>query len=190
MADICIVYASEDRDIAQRLYELLAPRWNVWWDDLIVGRFAHAIETEIPKAGCVVPLWSVSSRAKDTVTDELRLAQKHGIELVPVRLDDSEPPYGFGSYSYSELRGWSGEADHPGVAQLLRRLVRAVPPRAIPQRPRLLAKGRVPLPSLFLSVSSYETQLKPADAVKVLRVFGAPTVLVSAYDMVARRSPA
>lgn len=143
----------------------------------------------MPKARCVVPLFSVSSREKDTFTDELRLAQKHETELLPIQLDGSDPPYSFGSYSRTDMRGWNGEADHPGYLQLQRRIATIVPPRAKPQRPVAIANAVVPLPTLFLSVSSHETQLVPADAVQALRVFRAPTILVSAYDMVSRRKP-
>lgn len=189
MADVYIVYAHEDRAVAEKLYGLLTPRWETWWDDKITGRFARAIETEMPKARCVVPLFSASSREKDTFTEELRLAQKHGIALLPIRLDGSDPPYPFGSYSYTEMHGWNGEADHPGFLQLLRRIATIAPPKAKPRRPVAIANARIPLPTLFLSVSSYETQLVPADAVRALRVFGAPTILISAYDMVKRRKP-
>ena len=189
MADIYIVYAREDRAIAEKLHGLLSQQWDTWWDDKITGRFARAIESEIRKAGCIVPLFSASSRSKDTFTEELRLGQKHDIELLPIRLDDSDPPYPFGSYSYTELRSWNGEACHPGYLQLQRRLATIVPPRAKPQRPPATANAGVPLPTLFLSVSSHETQLVPAEAVQALRVFAAPTILISAYDMVARRKP-
>lgn len=189
MADVYIVYASEDRAVAEKLYELLALQWDTWWDDKITGRFAKAIETEMPKAACVVPLFSESSREKDTFTDELRIGQKHARELLPARLDNSDPPYSFGGYSYTELRGWNGEPDHPGFLQLKRRIATIVPPREKPSRPAKIAKGNIPLPALFLSVSSHETQLIPSDAVRALRVFGAPTILVSAYDLVNRRKP-
>lgn len=189
MADVYIVYARENRSAAEKLHGLLAPRWDIWWDDKIVGRFAKAIETEMPKARCVVPLFSAYSRDKDTFTDELRLAQKHSIEFLPVRLDDSDPPYPYGTYSCTEMRGWNGETDHPGFLQLQRRLATVVPPRENPQRPAAVASAGIPLPTLFLSVSSHETQLLPSDAVKALSVFGVPAILVSAYDVVARRKP-
>ncbi|WP_114810101.1 toll/interleukin-1 receptor domain-containing protein [Paraburkholderia kururiensis] len=189
MADIYIAYAREDHAIAEKLHGLLSQQWDTWWDDKITGRFSMAIESEIPKAGCMVPLFSASSRSKDTFTEELRLGQKHGVQLLPIRLDDSDPPYPFGAYSYTELRNWNGEVYHPGYLQLLRRLATIVPPKTKPQRPLATANARVPLPTLFLSVSSHETQLVPVEAVQALRVFAAPTILVSAYDMVARRKP-
>lgn len=189
MADVYIAYARENRSIAEKLHGLLAPRWNIWWDDKIVGRFAKAIETEISGARCVVPFFSAYSREKDTFLDELRLAQKHSKELLPVRLDDSDPPYSYGTYSYVDMRGWNGETDHPGFLQLQRRLATVVPSRESPQRPSAIANAGFPLPTLFLSVSSHETQLLPSEAVKALSVFGVPAILVSAYDLVARRKP-
>ncbi len=189
MADIYIVYASEDCAVAEKLHGLLSPRWVIWWDDKITGRFARAIEAEIQRAGCMVPVFSASSRNKDTFTEELRLGQRHGIEILPIRLDDSDPPYPFGAYSQTDMRGWNGEIDHPGYLQLQRRMAAVVPPRAKPLRPPAIANAVIPLPTLFLSVSSHETQLVPADAVRALRVFGVPAILISAYDMVARRKP-
>ena len=189
MADIYIVYAHEDHAVAEKLYGLLSQQWDTWWDDKIIGRFAKVIESEIPKARCIVALFSTFSRNKETFTEELRLAQKHDVELLPTRLDDSDPPYPFGAYSYTELRNWNGDAAHPGFLQLQRRLGIVVPPRAKPQRPTAIANGNVPLPTLFMSVSSHETQLVPAEALKALRVFEAPAILISAYDMVTRRKP-
>ncbi len=189
MADVYIVYAREDHSVAEKLYGLLTSRWDTWWDDKIAGRYAKAIENEMPKARCVVPLFSAASRAKDTFTEELKLGQKYNAEILPVRLDRSDPPYPFGVYSYTELQDWNGETDHPGILQLQRRIATIVPPKEKARQPVAILSGRIPLPTLFLSVSSHETQLIPAEAVQALRVFGAPTILASAYDTVARRNP-
>jgi len=189
MSDVCLIYAKEDSIFASKLYDILAERWDVWWDDKIVGRFAIAIEKELPGARCIVPIFSASSRSKDTFTDELRLAQKHGIELIPVRIDDSLPPYSFGSYSNIPLLSWSGQADHPGILQLQRRIHSIVPARMHPKRPAAIEAGKLPLPAYFFSVSSHETQVIPNEALQSLRIFGAPQMLVSAYDLVARRKP-
>lgn len=189
MADICIVYASEDHAIAEKLHGLLSQQWDIWWDDKIVGRFRQAIEREIPKAGCIVAIFSVSSRNKDTFTEELSFGQKHNIEILPVRIDGSDPPYPFGAYSYTEVQDWKGEPDHRGFMQLKRRIAEAVPPKAKPHRPTTIAHGKVPLPTVFMSISSYETQLKPDEALKALRVIGTPAILISAYDLVSRRNP-
>ncbi len=189
MADIYIAYASEDRIRVEWLYKLLALQWETWWDDHIVGDFAGVIENEIPKAKCLVAVFSESSRVKSTFTDELRLAQKHNISLLPVRLDNSDPPYSFGGYSYTQLHDWDGQFDHPGILRLKRSIATIVPSKAKPLRPVAIANSKVPLPSLFMSVSSHETQLIPAEAVEALRAFNAPTILVSAFDLVERRKP-
>ena len=70
MADIYIVYAREDHDAAKQLVDRLSPQWEIWWDDNLVGNFADVIEKEVPKAACILPLFSYSSRVKDTFTDE------------------------------------------------------------------------------------------------------------------------
>jgi queuine/archaeosine tRNA-ribosyltransferase len=188
MADICIIYASEDRDVARKLYELLSQQWDTWWDEKIVGDFAKVIEAEIPKSRCIVPLFSTNSREKGTVTDELRLGEKNRIELLPVQLDKSDPPYSFGYLSRINICGWRGEVDHPGFKLLQRKISSVVPPRKAPQRPEVIFDSKMALPAVFMSVSSHETQLEPFQAVWSLRVFGEPTMLISAYDLIDRRT--
>lgn len=191
MSDVYIVYANGDRHVAEKLEELLSSRWDVWWDDKIVGNFADVIERELPRAKCVIPLWSPTSRTSEMVRDELSLAKNHGIEIIPAHIANCAAPYGFGGLSSVDLRGWTGQPDHSGFRQLLRKLSIVVPPRQKPSRPVAIADGRVSLPTLFLSVSSHETQLVPHEAVKALRAFQTPTILISAYDMVpSRRSKA
>lgn len=189
MADIYIVYSSPNVETVRKLVDLLSNQWEVWWDDKIVGKFAAVIERELPNSKCVVPIWSSASRDSDMVRDEISLAKKLGMQMIPAKIDDCEAPYGFGGYSSVDLRGWDGQSDHPGFQQLVRRLASVVPPRAKPRRPLSIGAGRIPLPAVFLSVSSHETQLAPLEAMKALRLFGVPTVLISAYDMLPRRRP-
>jgi hypothetical protein len=189
VADVCIFYVRQDEGMAERLHAFLSVRWDVWWDRDIVGPFAEAIEREIPIAACVVPIWSVASRASANVKDELRLARKRGRLIIPVRIDDSEPPYGYGDLSSVDLRGWTDGAVHAGIRQLAHRVALAARPRRRPSRPDSFCGGRVKLPALFPSVSSYETRLAPLDAVRALRLFGTDALLLSAYDLApARRS--
>ena len=205
MAEICIVYARADQTAAERLHDVLSEAWGVWWDYDIVGSFPQAIEQAMSEATCVVPIWSASSRLNPNVRDECVLARRLGKHLIPVRIDDADPPYGFGDQSWVELRDWNGDVTHPGIRQLIQRLTTKVRPslaprthghpaasagtraRAKPSRPANLADGRLPLPVLFHSVSSHETRLHPAAALTALRLFGARSVLVSAYDLVAER---
>jgi len=190
MANVCIVYAREDRGIAEKLYALLSKQWDTWWDDDIIGEFPKVIEEEISKADCIVSLFSTSSREKATVIDELQIARSHDRPIIPIKLDDSRSPYPFGTLSCIEMRDWTGNDDHPGFKLLQQRIGKVVLPKSNPKkRPAAIAHGKIPLPSIFMSVSSHETQLVPSDAVRALRLFNAPTILISAYDLVSSREP-
>ena len=143
----------------------------------------------MPKAACILPLFSYSSRSKATFKDELRIGNQYGKKILPVELDDSDPPYPYGTLSRVNLRGWNGEEDHSGFLQLKRKLASVVDMREKPKRPTFISNETIPLPTLFLSVSSYNTRLEPVDAIKILRLFKAPTILVSAFDLVPTGKP-
>lgn len=189
VADIFLIYGREDENVAGKLVEHLETRWCVWWDKRIRERFLDEIPVEIKRARCAVVLWSKTSRERDFVHDEVRLAKQHKVLIISISLDGSEPGLGFGGYTTSPLQGWNGKVDHPVYEALFLRLMSVLPPPKAPPRPTALAKDRVPLPTLFLSVSSFETQLLPDQAVKALRIAQAPAILVSAWDLVKRRNP-
>jgi TIR domain len=189
LAEIYVIYGREDEDRTARLVELLSRRWTVWWDKLVKQRFVEEIHKELPEAKCALVLWSTLSRVKDTVIDEVKLAKKHKVPIVCASLDGSDPAYGFGGYSNVDLSAWSEEENHVAFSDLFARLAANLPPSKRPVRASKIANGRLPLPTLFLSVSSFETQLVPHGAVKALSLARAPTVLVSAWDLVSRRKP-
>lgn len=187
MADIVVIYGKEDKQVAGKLAALLETRWNVWWDKYIKERFAEEIQKEISEARCVVVLWSKTSRLKDTVRDDVQLAKDHGVSIVGVSLDGCRPGYGYIGYSSSQFSEWDGTNEHPAYKDLFSRLISVLPIPQPPGQPKALANGRVPLPTLFLSVSSFETQLAPDQAVKALRICKVPAILVSAWDLVKRK---
>lgn len=189
MADIYIAYAREDEEIAEKLHSYLSVQWNVWWDDELVGDVNEIVENEIPEAGCIVPIISYSSRGKPTVIDEMVLGRRHKKPIIPIKIDDSEVPYGFGTLSCIEMQRWKGETDHPGFKKLKRKLSKIVKQRERPKRPNVIANDRLRLPTLFLSVSSYNAQLEPIDAMRMLRMLKMPAILISAYDLVEERNP-
>lgn len=190
MADVYVVYARENKDTAEKLVALLSPQWEIWWDKQIVGKFRQVIEREVPKSGCVIAINSLFAREKDTYAEELKIADKHNIPIIPIRLDDADPPYPFGAYSHVDMHGWSGETDNGGLIELKCKIASIVPPKLSPQRPKTIASGRVALPGLFMSVSSFETQLTTLEAVRALRIFRYPVILVSAFDLVRRNRKA
>lgn len=187
MADIYIVYTGDDRDTARRLHDALAKQWSVWWDETLVGSYPQEIEAEIPKAGCVVYVNSKTARGKDTIVAELNLARKHNRPIIPVRIDESDAPYPFGTFSAATLTDWSGDQSAEGWKRLVSKISTVLPPRVKPMRPPSILTGRAPLPSLFMSVSSHETQLSPEDAISVAETFGYRSILLSAYDWDAER---
>lgn len=190
MADIFISHSSktpENLKRVGRLAELLSERWSVWWDDTLVGRYTQVIPNEIGLATCLVPVWTHAANASDAVHEELVLARKAGKHIVPARMENCAAPFAFGAYSDVDFTCWNGEADHPAVLQLARKLATVLPPSGKPTRLRRIGDGRLELPALFMSVSSHETQVEPLPAVQALRIFGADAVLVSAYDLLPPR---
>ena len=189
MADIYIVYAREDEAVAEKLHSLLSHQWETWWDYFIAGEVQDIIEAEIVKAKCVIPIFSSHSRKKPTVISELNKARSLGIKIIPVNIDNCEPPYSYDTLGIVNFHSWEGEIDHPKFKQLQCLIESVVPPRTPPKRPKAIAGGKLPLPTVFMSVSSHETQLGPNQALQALRVFGTPSILISAYDLVPRRKP-
>lgn len=190
MADIFISHSSktpENLERVGRLVELLSDRWSVWWDDTLVGRYTQVIPSEIGLATCMVPVWTHAACVSDAVHGELMLAKNTGKYIVPARMEDCTAPLAFGTYSDVDFTYWKGEADHPAVLQLARKLATVLPRPAKPKRLSEIGDRPLKLPALFMSVSSHETQVEPLAAVQALRIFGADAVLVSAYDLLPSR---
>ena len=188
MADIFIAYSSQNSSIVEKLYTELSSQWDVIYDYLAVDDFSDYIERKIADVKCVVPIFSAESRESDYFIDEIQLAKKLKKQLVAVKLDESDNPLGFGRISFCDFRGWQGCVNHKGFKQLQQKLSSVAAPRAKPTRPASIENGKVLLPTLFQSVSSFETQLRPAEAIKALKLFGTPATLVSAYDLVERNN--
>ncbi|MCQ1764712.1 toll/interleukin-1 receptor domain-containing protein [Neorhizobium galegae] len=189
MSDVYVIHASEDDIITNEIVAFLKKRWEVWWDDELAGDFAQVVPREMANTKCAVAILSASAVVKVTVIDEMRLAKEAGVTIVPVMLDDAKLPYLYGSLSRVDFKTWDRTEGHPVFQKLLRKVSTVVPLRKPLMRPPSVGNTSLSLPALFLSVSSHETQLAPLEAVKALRVFGAPTVLISAYDLWRDRRP-
>jgi formylglycine-generating enzyme required for sulfatase activity len=121
MSDIFLCYSRTDLAVASQLAQRLrAEGWSVFLDlNTRVGQRWHkAIEAELDSARAVVVLWSEESRDSDFVLEEADYGKSKNI-LFPAFIEQVKFPYGFRRIQTADLIGWAGEAEHPGLEQLL-----------------------------------------------------------------------
>ena len=111
MADVFVSYASEDRPVAEKISRgLEGAGFSVWWDRHIHGglNFGDEIQRQLNAARIVVVLWSADSLDSTYVRDEAQQARDEK-KLIPVRLDNVQPPLGFRQTQSLDFGGWNGE---------------------------------------------------------------------------------
>jgi hypothetical protein len=194
LADICILYAREDRNQAKSLHDALVNAYSVWWDDdLRAGDWRLEVETQIGQARCVIPLWSSASRQSETVIDEVSFAKSRKIHVLPVKLEKVGAPLEFGSLHTVDLSGWDGNPDDGRYQELYRNLSSVLGTRTVAQsRPcewKIDGKSSE-LPLFFFSISSFETALAPEAAAEAVALSSPKAVLYSAYDVIKAKKRA
>ena len=108
MADIFISYAREDRSriepLAKSLEEL---GWSIFWDRTIpAGKtWRQVIGDALKNARSVIVAWSQKSIESDWVQEEADRGRKRNI-LIPILIDDVDPPLGFGTIQAADLVEW------------------------------------------------------------------------------------
>lgn len=138
MADLFISYSREDAQRAQALAAALESEgFDVFWDrEIPPGHtWAEFLETKLNDCKRVLVLWSGASTQSQWVREEARMGRDRG-KLVPVMLDASAPPFGFGEVQAANLADWNGRRDHAGFQRLvaaLRTATGAPQPQAAPQ---------------------------------------------------------
>ncbi len=182
MADICVIYASEDEDVVGKLITLLRRHWVVWWgNDIPHGPWDESARAEIERARCVLPILSRHTNGKRNFRGELELACRLEKPLFPLRIGSGDIPLSIEHFSRTEAIGWGGEETHPGFQQLLSKLSKVLGagarPKVLKVREKLLQ-----LPAFVFSVSSHETQVMPQEGTTLLRLLEPGAVLISAYD--------
>lgn len=143
MEHIFLSYKKGDRArAAQIVAGLEAEGFAVWWDQhLRAGEHWRETLTErLTAASCVIVLWSELSVGSEGrfVIDEARRAQRRGV-YIPVRLDDVEPPLGFGEMQSVKLIGWRGDPQAPAFRALVDTVRPMVAPGGPPSPPAAIA---------------------------------------------------
>ena len=134
VSDIFISYASEDRPSAEKIARALeAQGWTVWWDRVIPAgrRFPEVIQEEIERARCMVVLWSGISVKKDWVIEEASEGRDRRI-LVPVLIEQVQPPRGFRLVQAADLAGWAGDGPASAFQKLCLDISAVIGPTAKP----------------------------------------------------------
>ena len=121
MASVFLSYDRDDTGKARPIALALEKAGHsVWWDLHVRGgaQFSKVIEEALKAADAVVVLWSKQSVESAWVRDEAAAGRDSG-RLVPVSLDDTEPPLGFRQFQTIDLSGWKGRGRIPHLLELL-----------------------------------------------------------------------
>jgi class 3 adenylate cyclase/tetratricopeptide (TPR) repeat protein len=144
-ANVFLSYARSDETAAAKLvYALEEAGLEVWWDARIEGgaEFARSIEAALDRCDAVVVLWTATSVRSDWVLDEASRGRQQR-KLVPVSLDGTPPPLGFGQYQAVKLTGWKGGTKSPEIGALVRGIA-SVAGHALHQMPDAPPPGLQP----------------------------------------------
>ena len=121
MNDIFISYASDERDRVQPLISALERTgWSIFWDITIpAGKtWRQVIGSEIRACRSVLVVWTEHSVTSEWVLEEAETGKRRGI-LIPVLLDNVEPPFGFGNIQAANLTAWNGDSSSPIFTHLV-----------------------------------------------------------------------
>lgn len=164
---IFLSYARADHARAVPIIKLIEQAgFSVWWDGLLEGgeRFSLTTENALDRAQAVVVLWSKMSVQSHWVHDEATRGRDRRI-LVPLSLDGSHPPLGFGQFQSIDLARSKMTANDVGIQQMLRAIAalhgdqsgrpvpRPVPPTSGINRRNMIIGGSV----AALAVGSFAT---------------------------------
>lgn len=192
MAEICVIYLSEDEAVVERLVALLRKHWSVWWArDIAHGDWEEFLRAEIPKSLAIVPVLSGHAKGlrKKILKDEMGLADIQRKPILPFLIGPAEVPFGFGGLNHIRAYGWNGKEEHQGYQELKSKIVETIRrshdfPIGIERPQELVVRGKaLQLPAFVFSLSSHETQVSPIEGASLLHFLEPGAMLVSAYDV-------
>src|SRR5215469_7956957 len=145
MSDIFLSYAREDQPWAEMLAQTLEGRgWSTFWDRTIpIGKtWRETIGSELDGARCVVVLWSKISIESGWVQEEADDAKRRGV-LVPILIDNVQPPIGFRSIQAAHLENWDGTEPTQAFRRLIADIAALIgrPPKQVEKKDREAETG-------------------------------------------------
>lgn len=129
MSQLCVIYLSEDEDIAGQLVTLLKKHWEVWWaQDIAHGDWEEAVRNAIYQSTAVVAVLSqhAKGKRKTIIKDEMRYAEKEGKKIFPLLIGPADVPFGFGDLNHTEAHGWNGDENAPSYLQLKNKIAATI----------------------------------------------------------------
>lgn len=140
MASLFLSYSRDDISRVTPLAAALEENGHtVWWDRHLSGgqEYVDAIEQALESADIVIVCWTAKSVRSVWVRDEAGSGRDRGC-LIPVMLDDSQPPLGFRQYHTIDLSRWNEQPQSLELASLnaaiAERASGGVPPKVPPLR--------------------------------------------------------
>lgn len=167
MADVFLSYAREDRAFAERVARGLSGMGlDTFWDtDIPPGKtWADYIEGKLTACRVVVVLWSQHSTKSQWVREEARMGRDSS-KLIPVMIDGSPAPFGFGEVQAANLAGWTGDPNHPDWTRFANAVRQAVGLEAAPVAAPRVTPAYAPPPSFAESDDPAKAR-SPIDYVK------------------------
>ena len=119
---VFVSYSREDREQALPIIDALEQAgFSVWWDGLLEGgeRFAETTASALDGAKAVVVLWSKTSVGSHWVHDEATRGRENR-RLVPLSIDGSEPPLGFGQFQCIDVSKGMRDPASPEMQAVVR----------------------------------------------------------------------
>ena len=202
MKKISVFYDSADLPVARKVAdEIEAAGFSSWLAD-DDGKFDWHTEVEELLASdiCVgaVVIWSKSSKSNPVVRDEAKEVTKAKKPLLGLLLNGTkEAPFGLRDGPRHKLKFEANDTVQSELRKKLNTVFGEVGPkeRALvievgPKERALVINGKkLSAPGMVLSVSSFETQIKPDAMLSLLSQVNPDAILVSAYDLLRPKPP-
>ena len=177
MPDIFVSYAREDQERVRPIVKELEQRnWSIFWDTKISpgDNWSNYIGQQLSESRCVLVCWSKHSINSKWVKKEAAEGENQDI-LIPVLLEDVEPPFPFKDIHAADLSRWNNNASYPAFQELIRVIASKCP----------LPSQRIVTPPHFQSAIAKSVVLKTLFSTKPFQRAGVTVITVIALVLAA-----